>query len=179
MKKPMDNHGRASNGISCCFTGHRPEHLPWGRDETRKDCTDYYLRLCRATESLIDMGCRVFYCGMAQGVDTMACQIVLGLREARPELSLKLIAVCPHAGQAAFWSAGDRHLYSLLLSLADEVVTLQPAYTPACFHRRNRYMVDRCDYVIAGYDGITKGGTASTVNYAKRLGKHILLVPPA
>ena len=175
----MDNQGKVNNNISCCFTGHRPEHLPWGRTETRQDCMDYYLRLCRVTEDMIEAGCRVFYCGMARGVDTMAAQIVLGLRESKPELCLKLIAVCPHADQASFWSAKDKQMYNFLLSMADEVVTLEPAYTPSSFHRRNRYMVDRCDYMIAGYDGVTKGGTASTVAYARRRGKQILMVPPA
>jgi len=175
----MDNQVNSNNNISCCFTGHRPEHLPWGRAEALKECKDYYLRLCRATEEMMEAGCRIFYCGMARGIDNMAGQIVLGLREARPELGLKLIAVCPHADQAAFWSAKDKQMHQFLLGLADEVVTLEPSYTPSCFHRRNRYMVDRCDYVIAGFDGVTKGGTASTVSYAKRRGKQILVVSPA
>lgn len=139
---------------------------------------DFYLKLCRATEEMIEAGCRIFYCGMARGVDIMAAQIVLGLRELKPELNLKLIAVCPHAEQASLWNAKDRQMYQVLLSMANEVVTIEPSYTPSCFHRRNRFMVDRCDYVIAGFDGVTKGGTASTVNYAKRRGKRILMVPP-
>jgi uncharacterized phage-like protein YoqJ len=175
----MDNQNQANNNISCCFTGHRPEHLPWGRAETRQDYLDYYLKLCHATEEMIEAGCRIFYCGMARGVDTMAAQIVLGLREARPELGLKLIAVCPHADQASFWGAKDKQMHAFLLSMADEVVTIEPHYTPSCFHRRNRFMVDRSDYVIAGFDGVTKGGTASTVAYARRRCKRILTVSPA
>lgn len=175
----MDNANLTNNSISCCFTGHRPEHLPWRRAETRKDCMDFYLRMTRATEEMIEAGCRIFYCGMARGVDLMAAQIVLGIRESRPELRLKLIAVCPHADQASLWNAGDRKMHQCLLGMADEVVTIEPGYTPSCFHRRNRYMVDRCDYVIAGFDGVTKGGTASTVAYAKRRGKRILTIPPA
>ena len=174
----MDNQSPKNSHISCCFTGHRPEHLPWGHMEARQDYMDYYLKLCRATEDMIEAGCRVFYCGMARGIDTMAAQIVLGLRDARPELCLKLIAVCPHVDQASFWSAKDRQMHAFLLSMADEAVILAPAYTPSCFHRRNRYMVDNCDYVIAGFDGVTKGGTASTVAYARRRGKQILVVPP-
>lgn len=174
----MNNTSLTNSNISCCFTGHRPEHLPWGHNQTRQDCMDFYLKLCRATEEMIEAGCRIFYCGMARGVDIMAAQIVLGLRELKPELNLKLIAVCPHAEQASLWNAKDRQMYQVLLSMADEVVTIEPSYTPSCFHRRNRFMVDRCDYVIAGFDGVTKGGTASTVNYAKRRGKRILMVPP-
>ncbi len=139
----------------------------------------YYKKLWHAIEEQIDDGCRIFYCGMAQGVDTMAAQIVLGLREDRPELALKLIAVCPHRDQAARWSAKDRGLHAVLLGLADEAVILSETYTPGCYHRRNRYMVDRSDAVIAGFDGITGGGTSSTVAYARRKGRRIILVPPA
>ena len=175
---PMDSQSQLLSSISCCFTGHRPEHLPWGRTDSHKDCTDFYMRLSRAAEEMISAGCRIFYCGMARGVDMMAAQIVLGFRESRPELHLKLIAVCPHADQASLWSAKDKKMHQCLLGMADEVVTIAPGYTPSCFHRRNRYMVDRCDYVIAGFDGVTKGGTASTVAYAKRRGKRILTIPP-
>lgn len=163
---------------ACCFTGHRPEHLPWGREETGQLCSAYYKKLWRAIEEQVDAGCRIFYCGMAQGVDTMAAQIVLGLREDRPELALKLIAVCPHRDQATRWSAKDKSRHAVLLGLADEVVILSETYIPSCYHQRNRYMVDRSDVVIAGFDGITRGGTASTVAYARKKGRRIVLVPP-
>ncbi len=166
------------NEISCCFTGHRPDHLPWGREEGHPDCEAFYLRLTQATEEKIGLGCRIFYSGMAQGVDMMAAQIVLGLRAAHPEWGLELIAVCPHEHQAARWSQEDRKLYHLLLDLADQVVVLEKDYTPYCYHQRNRYMVDHCAHMIAGFDGISKGGTSSTVQYARRKGREILEVSP-
>ena len=174
----MEGFDRNNNSIACCFTGHRPEHLSWGHNEEHPACLDFCQRLTRAIEEMMQMGCVNFYCGMAQGVDIYAAQIVLGLREAYPEKGLKLIAVCPHANQAIRWGAKDKQLHQLLLNLADEVVIIEQEYSPACFHRRNRYMVDRCNYVIAGYDGISKGGTSSTVAYAKRKGKQITIVPP-
>ncbi len=174
----MDNNEGNHPSASCCFTGHRPEHLPWGRNETHPDCLDFYLRLTRAVEEMIQKGCTRFYCGMAQGVDTFTAQIVLGLRDADPDRRIRLTAVCPHTGQASRWGAKDKQLHQLLLSLADEVVVIDQEYSPSCFHRRNRYMVDRCGYVIAGYDGVSKGGTSSTVAYARRKGRQIHIVPP-
>ena len=164
--------------VSCCFTGHRPSHLPWGNEDTRSDCEDFYLRLTKATQDMIEKGCRFFYVGMAQGVDLMAAQIVVGLRESRPEWGLKFIAVCPHAQQASRWNTRDKQMHEFLLDHADEVVVLEENYMPSCFHKRNRYMVDRCAHVIAGFDGISQGGTASTVAYAKRRGREIVKVPP-
>jgi uncharacterized phage-like protein YoqJ len=173
----MDNQAQ-DEAISCCFTGHRPAHLPWGSDDTRPDCEDFYLRLTHATQEMIERGCRFFYVGMAQGIDLIAAQIVLGLRESRPEWGLKFIAVCPHALQAARWNVRDKQMHRFLLDHADEVVVLEGSYTPYCFHKRNRYMVDRCAHVIAGFDGISQGGTASTVAYAKRRCREIVQVLP-
>jgi hypothetical protein len=34
--------------------------------------------------------------------------------------------------------------------------------------RRNRYMVDHSSHMIAMYNGMPKGGTAQTVQYARR-----------
>ncbi len=174
----MENLEKNSNLISCCFTGHRPEHLPWGRNEEHPACLDFFQRLTNAVKDIIQMGCVHFYCGMAQGVDMYAAQIVLGMRDADPEKGLRLIAVCPHTGQASRWSSKDKELHQLLLHLSDEVVIIDQDYSPACFHRRNRYMVDRCSYIIAGYDGLSKGGTFSTVAYAKRKNRQITIVPP-
>ena len=39
-------------------------------------------------------------------------------------------------------------------------------------------MVDNCDVLIAIYNGEPKGGTAYTVNYARRLGKEIVIIDP-
>ena len=41
---------------------------------------------------------------------------------------------------------------------------------------RNRYMIDKCDVLIAVYDGFSKGGTYNAINYAKKIGKKIIYV---
>ena len=43
--------------------------------------------------------------------------------------------------------------------------------------KRNRYMVDNSDIVIAVWDG-TPGGTENTVRYAEKLGRKILSFEP-
>jgi len=43
--------------------------------------------------------------------------------------------------------------------------------------KRNEYMVDNADIVIAVWDG-TKGGTCNCVRYAKKLGKDIVIINP-
>ena len=38
---------------TCCFTGHRPEKLPWGSDESDPRCTALKKKLSDAVLSLI------------------------------------------------------------------------------------------------------------------------------
>lgn len=43
--------------------------------------------------------------------------------------------------------------------------------------KRNEYMVDLADRVIAVWDG-SKGGTATCVKYAEKVGKEIIRIEP-
>ena len=67
--------------MSVCFSGYRPEKLPWGGDESDPRCTVLKKRLYDAAESACAEGYRHFICGMARGVDLYACEAVLQLRE--------------------------------------------------------------------------------------------------
>ena len=43
--------------------------------------------------------------------------------------------------------------------------------------KRNRYMVDHADLLIAVWDG-RPSGTGKTVQYAQQQGKHVLMIDP-
>ena len=73
----------------CCFTGHRPEKL---RLSERKLATLLEAEIKRA----IAGGFTTYITGMAKGVDLIAAEIVLRLRE--QDDRLKLICALPHPG---------------------------------------------------------------------------------
>ena len=54
---------------------------------------------------------------------------------------------------------------------------LQKEYTRDCMQKRNRYLVDSCDYLIAVWYG-TASGTGSTVRYAQENNKSIIIINP-
>lgn len=54
---------------------------------------------------------------------------------------------------------------------------LQQRYTPDCMHKRNRYMVDQADYIIAVWNG-KPSGTGKTVQYAQQQGKPVRVINP-
>ena len=44
---------------TCCFTGHRPEKLPWREDEGDPRCLELKARLAGAVEAAYEKGCGI------------------------------------------------------------------------------------------------------------------------
>ena len=81
--------------VTCCFSGHRPVRLPWGRNEADPRCLALKARLDQALEEAHRQGFRHFLCGMAQGADLYFCQAVLDLRQRHPEVTLEAAIPLP------------------------------------------------------------------------------------
>lgn len=60
---------------------------------------------------------------------------------------------------------------------ADITTHIGHEYTRSCLFRRNRYMVDNANLLLAAYDG-QPGGTAMTVQYAENTGVPVQIVAP-
>ncbi len=156
---------------TCCFTGHRPEKLPWGFDETDPRCGELKERLRRAAEQAYADGYRHFITGMARGCDQYFAQIVLELRRQYPDVTLE--AAIPCETQAAAWKEHERERYFRIVEQCDLETMVQRQYDRGCMQRRNRYMVDRSARLIAVYDGLL-GGTTYTIHYAMQRGLDVV-----
>lgn len=156
---------------SCCFTGHRPNKLPWREDEGDPRCLELKARLAREVARAYDEGYRHFICGMAQGADFYFCEAVLALRDERPGVTVE--AAIPCEEQAARWPERDRERYFSLVGQCDFETVVQHHYDKGCMLRRNRYMVDRSSRLIAAFDG-NLGGTMYTITYAMRNGVEVV-----
>lgn len=53
----------------------------------------------------------------------------------------------------------------MVLEKCNKVITLQKNYSADCMNRRNRYMIDLADYLLAVWNG-SKSCTGNTVKYA-------------
>ena len=131
---------------TCAFTGHRPKSL--GYPESDERCT----ALKQCIHSLIvrmieEEGVTHFISGMAQGVDLYAAEIVLELKEQYPEITLE--CAIPYERQAVRWLAALRERYFSIASKCDKETMLQRQYTRDCMKKRNQYMVDCADVVLA------------------------------
>lgn len=150
---------------TCCFTGHRPEKLPWGNDESDPRCEHLKQRLRDVIELAYAEGKRHFICGMARGCDFYFAEAVISLRARKPDVTLE--AAIPCSEQSSMWSGEHRQRWNRLVKACNRQTVLQGGYTSDCMLRRNRYMVEQSSLVIAVYDG-SDGGTRRTLEYAIR-----------
>lgn len=163
------------NEQTCCFTGHRPQSLPWKFNEHDLRCQLLKHRLKVEIRHMITQrDVRHFISGMALGVDTWAAEIVLELKQEYP---ITLECAIPCETQAARWTEDDRERYFSIVEHCDKETMLQTRYTADCMQKRNRYMIDRSDYVIAVWNG-KPSGTGSTVTYARERSKEIVVIAP-
>ena len=159
---------------TCCFTGHRPQKLGYGENSIQ--CDELKNRLEELIIELIEKeGVTHFISGVALGVDTYAANIVLNLKTQYPGITLECAIPCET--QAVKWNERDRDIYYDLLVKCDKKTLLQQKYSSDCMQKRNEYMVDNSDYVIAVWNG-KPSGTGNTVKYAKMKNKLVFLVNP-
>lgn len=162
--------------MNCCFTGHRPQHFPWGNNENDDRCTKLKILLKEAIEQAITDGYTDFYSGMALGTDIFAAEIVLDIAKVNPQI--KLHAVIPCLDQSERWNEKELNRYEQILKKCSSKTIISPLYTKNCMLLRNQFMVDCCSRVISVWNGSFSGGTAYTVRYAKKMNRELYNINP-
>ncbi len=164
------------NRLTCAFTGHRPDKFPWKYNEVDPRCMALRVALSKQIKKLVERGATDFLCGMAQGADLWCAAIVLGLR--RDHQALKLHCILPYKGQADAWPESYYKHYYHILEQADSIFYVNREYREGCMLERNRCMVENASILLAVYNGVRRSGTAATINYARKLGREIIVIDP-
>mgnify|MGYP004661460159 FL=1 len=165
--------GTRARENTCCFTGHRPDKLPWGLDENSAECRKLRIEIAIQLEALHSAGIAHFISGMALGCDLLFAEAVLAMREEYDDVTLE--AAVPCDSQANSWPEEQKERYNAILSSCDTVTFVQHQYTPGCMLRRNRYMVDNSSVLLACFNG-SSGGTMNTLLYARRQGVKTIII---
>lgn len=159
---------------TCCCTGHRPKGFPFLYGIDKKNHNQYLQALEQKIELAITAyGITNFISGMALGVDLDFAETVIKLKDKYP-VALECAVPCPD--QTAKWNRKDILRYERILKRADEVNLISDRYTSACMLKRNRYMVDKSQLVIAVFNGVERGGTWYTISYAVKEKKPIEMI---
>lgn len=162
--------------ISCAFTGHRPHKFPWKDNEADPRCIALKETLAEQIATLAGAGVTEYFTGGADGVDCWAAEIVLTMREKNP--ALKLHCLLPHEGQADRWSDSAQERYHSILERANSVDYVSRQYYDGCMIDRNHRLVESAGLLLAVFNGVRRSGTGATVNYARKMGKEIIVIDP-
>ena len=146
----------------CCVTGHR---------DIPADKMEYVARqLEQEVELAIQEGYTHFISGFARGTDLLFAQAVAVQKDKGAKLVLE--AAIPYRGRLRSREEG----FHQLLDRCDQITVVSEEYSPGCYMRRNRYMVDKARRVVAVYDGRKSGGTGATVAYAKKISRQLRVI---
>ena len=148
---------------TCCFTGHR--------SLSHEEKLKVAVRLREIIVEQIEAGVVFYGAGGARGFDSLAAQTVLDMKKEYPQL--RLILVLPCEDQTREWRSEDIAVYEDIKRRSDKVVYVSREYTPDCMHKRNRHLVDHSGTCVC-YLTRSSGGTAYTVDYARRKGLHVI-----
>lgn len=161
----------------CSFTGYRTKKLNESLSRGSLNITDLSDILEYEMKLMLDRGFETFQCGMASGADLLFAQAALKLKREYPPV--RFVAVIPCAEHDKGWNPADRLVCREAAEKADDVVMVSATrYYDGCMAKRNRYLIDNCDELLAVYDG-RPGGTMQTVNFAKEKGIRVTVIDPS
>ena len=157
------------------LTGHRPDKISgWAEARgaievaIRKSLAEEIQRLVN------EQGATTFMSGMAPGFDLWAADEVLRLRaERKIGESVRLVLAVPYPDFDRSFASEYRALYESVMANADEVIYVSPGYHRGCYTRRNDFLTESADLVLAYYEG-SEGGTRYTCRKAEKVGKKVI-----
>ena len=151
--------------MTCCVTGHRPARFPFLREIEDLSYQKYLAELYSNIRICIQEGYHHFMTGMAEGADLDFANYVLDFQKSNPALILEAALPYPiRKNKTVTTYQRDR---DRILSLCNQQSIISERYYQGCMQKRNRYMVDCSDLVLAIWNGEKKGGTWNTIQYAR------------
>ena len=144
--------------MKVAVTGHRPPRLKGKEQIISQWIYDKLLELNNKDKIT------AAYNGMAAGADQLfALQCI--------KLGIPVYCVFPY---------NRKKYHPDELSIVERAagsIALQDEYSRDSYYKRDCFMVDNCDILIAIWDGIPQGGTYITIDYARKQGKPIIYLP--
>lgn len=138
-------------------TGHRPEKLGGYDNHEAHRVIRRHMR--RFLEARLQEEELILISGGALGIDQFWIEVGLYLQ-------LPVIAALPFEGYNSRWPKASREKYEKLLAQCSSVRYIcQPGYAGWKLQKRNQWMVDECNELVAYWNG-SPGGTKNCYEYA-------------
>lgn len=149
----------------CAATGHRPDKLGGYGDGVLERLT---LTATKWLQFIGDRAPEKIISGMAQGWDTAVALSAI-------RLGIPLVCAIPFEGFQSRWPTQAQGRFKTILDSASQVhVVCEGKYAPWKMQKRNEWMVDNSDEILALWDGVSEGGTKNCIDYAIKQDKPIV-----
>lgn len=112
-------------------------------------------------------------------MDMWAGELILRLKERPGYGDIKLVVVLPFEGHDAKWDERSKRRMDFLLRMCSDCIVVGKEDCRESYIKRNCYMVDHADYLVAVYDNKRnlRSGTMQTVRYAQiKESQYLLLI---
>ena len=166
------------------ITGHRPDKL-FGYDMRRPE----YENMRKSFQKLIlELHVERIVCGGALGADLLFLEAAVQLNQmlksamasdenlTGPVRLTEIVIAAPFPGYDSRWKKADREKLAELQKHC-ETIYISDFYTPYAYQKRNEYIVDVSDIILAVWDG-SPSGTKNCVEYAQKRRKPIIISRP-
>jgi len=148
-------------------TGHRPKKLKAYNQEAYPGLFPYERLIDLSTQIIKSREATHVISGMSLGFD-------MAMAQAAIELEVPFIAAIPFEGQESKWPKESQEYYHKLLEQASEIEFVSnPGYEAWKMQKRNEFMVNNSDVVVALWDG-SESGTGNCVDYANSVEKPVI-----
>jgi uncharacterized phage-like protein YoqJ len=156
------------------FTGRRPNRLGgYG-----KTSNPYYSWVVEQIGDVIErsyaQGFRRYISGMALGFDKWVAQEILARYE--DHKNIVLVAAVPFPSQPAKWNEHDQEEYYEMLDRAEIQMVGEDPWAIGKLMKRNEWIVDNSEALVACWDEKPDGGTWNCIAYARKQGKPVYVI---
>ena len=103
-------------------------------------------------ELAVSDGYVTFMSGFADGVDIEFVEIVVEIKKDNPDIIIEV--ALPYRDRLRT----KNKQFHELLNKCDIITVTSEEYNKSCFHKRNKYMIENSERIIAVFDRRQKGG---------------------
>lgn len=141
--------------LICAITGCRPSRFRFKYNENNTDCKR--IRRCMEEQFslLYKKGVHHFIIGGALGVDMWAGEILLTMKEKSEFSEIKLTMALPFEGYDVDWDRASRERKNKIQKQA-EILVIGKESGSSSYTKRNHFVVDHADIILAVYDNERK-----------------------
>ena len=166
---------------ACAVAGHDPKRFKFKYKEDYSLCKKIKREIREQIQKFYDEeGVRRFYIGGSLGVDIWAGEMILRLKEQPGYEEIELVMVLPYPEHGKNWDELSKKRLDFLQKHSATCMTIGERNGWESYERRNRYLVDQADYLLAVYDDAADARLQITqmVEYAKKKRKKVVLIHP-